>query len=88
MDFCSIFVHFVNELVLRPFSNSSRGTAFRTILYVRQAKIQIRLYVFSRSLIRVFAGHSEGSQGYKASSGGQRRLIRQPDPCLRWARIL
>ena len=46
----------------------------------------------SRSLIKVFTGHSVGSQGFKVSSGGQRRLRSacadaQADLNLRWMHV-
>ena len=48
--------------------------------------------VHSRSLIRVFAGHSVGSQGSKVSSGGQRTewsdcADGQADLCLRMSHM-
>ena len=39
------------------------------------------------TLIRVFAGHSVGSEVSKVSSGGQRKTDAQTDLVLRWVHI-
>ena len=53
--------------------NMSRDTAFPTRLHVLTVKTHDQPALLC-SVFRVFPGHCLGSQGSKASSGGQRRL--------------
>ena len=70
-----------------------RSIFFPAILHVRPAKTEISLYirpVWSESLQGTLWAESVGSQGYKASSGEQRRhrsacASAQADLSLRWA---
>ena len=63
---------FDEQVLSEPFSLAhemavDRDTAIPTILHARPAKTDQTAHPHPRSLIRVLAGHSVGSHGYKAS---------------------
>ena len=69
---CLLFL--VHKLVLTELNTirNEPGTAFPIKLHVRPAKSDQSSYM--RSLVRIFAWHSVGNQGSKASLGGKRTL--------------
>ena len=69
LNFLFVIYIFIYLILLHQFEP---GTCFPTGLHARPAKTDQPAH--PHGLIRVFAGHSVGSPGSKASSGTKRRL--------------